>query len=178
MAEITTIARPYAKAAFQFSLENDKLEHWSDMLEFASCVAADKQMLVLFNSPGITTDQQAEMFISICAEQLDSEGKNFISQLAENSRLEALPEVARLFELLKAEQEKTVEVSVTSAYEVTPEQADKIAQALKDRLGREVHISSQVDNSLIGGLIIRAGDMVIDGSVRGKLAKLADRLNS
>jgi F-type H+-transporting ATPase subunit delta len=178
MAEITTIARPYAKAAFQFALKQKALDQWSAMLNFVAAVTSDKQMLVVLQSPNMTSEQKAEVIISIDAERLDTQVKNFIFLIAENDRLELLPTISQLFELLKAEQEKTIEVTVTTAYGLASEQVDKLAEPLKVRLGREVHISSEVDKSLIGGLIIRAGDMVIDGSVRGKLAKLGESLNS
>jgi F-type H+-transporting ATPase subunit delta len=178
MAEITTIARPYAKAAFQFALEQKALDQWSTMLAFVAAVTSDAQMRVVLQNPSMTSEQKAEAIISIDAEKLDAQGKNFIFLLAENNRLELLPAISQLFELLKAEQEKTIEVTVTTAYDLVSDEADKLAQSLKARLGREVQISSEMDKSLIGGLVIRAGDMVIDGSVRGKLAKLGESLNS
>ncbi|MBL4608068.1 MAG: F0F1 ATP synthase subunit delta [Pseudomonadales bacterium] len=178
MAEITTIARPYAKAAFQFALEQKALDQWSIMLGFVAIVTSDEQMSVVLQSPSMTSQQKAEVIISIDPERLDAKGKSFIFLLAENDRLELLPTISELFELLKAEQEKTVEVTITTAYDLASDEADKLAKSLKNRLGREVQISSKVDKSLIGGLIVRAGDMVIDGSVRGKLAKLGESLNS
>jgi len=178
MAEITTIARPYAKAAFQFALEQKALDQWSTMLSFVAAVTNDAQMRLVLQSPSMTSEQKAEAIISIDAEKLDAQGKNFIFLLAENGRLELLPVISELFELLKAEQEKTIEVTVTTAYDLVSDEADKLAQSLKARLGREIQISSEMDKSLIGGLVIRAGDMVIDGSVRGKLAKLGESLNS
>ena len=178
MAEITTIARPYAKAAFQFAFEQKELGQWSSMLDYLAAVTCDEAMLVVLQSPSMTSVQKAEAIVSIDEDRLNAQGKNFIFLLAENDRLELLPAISHLFELLKAEQEKTVEVIVTTAYDLASEEADKLADSLKERLGREVQISSEIDKSLIGGLIIRAGDMVIDGSVRGKLAKLSERLNS
>jgi len=178
MAEITTIARPYAKAAFQFALEQKALDQWSTMLGFVAAVTNDAQMRLVLQSPSMTSEKKAEAIISIDAEKLDAQGKNFIFLLAENGRLELLPVISELFELLKAEQEKTIEVTVTTAYDLVSDEADKLAQSLKARLGREIQISSEMDKSLIGGLVIRAGDMVIDGSVRGKLAKLGESLNS
>jgi F-type H+-transporting ATPase subunit delta len=178
MAEITTIARPYAKAAFQFALEHKALDQWSTMLGFVAAVTSDAQMRLVLQSPSMTSEQKADAIISIDTEKLDAQGKNFIFLLAENSRLELLPVISELFELLKAEQEKTIEVTVTTAYDLVSDESDKLAQSLKTRLGREIQISSEVDKSLIGGLVIRAGDMVIDGSVRGKLAKLGESLNS
>ena len=178
MAEITTTARPYAKAAFQHALEQKELDQWSSMLSFVAAVTCDETMQTVLQSPGMTSEQKAEAIISIDADKLSEQGKNFIFLLAENDRLSFLPMISDLFELLKAEQEKTVEVMVSTAYELASGEADKLAASLKERLGREVQISSEIDKSLIGGLIIHAGDMVIDGSVRGKIAKLSERLNS
>lgn len=176
MAELITIARPYAKAAFEYALENKALTAWSDMLEYAAVVVSDEMMAQCLDDPQLTADQKAEVFISVCADKIDTAGKNFVTQLAENKRLSLLPEIFILFAILMAEQEKTLDVGVQSAYELNDDQVQKLANALKQRLGREVNLKSEVDSSLIGGLIIRAGDMVIDGSVRGKLAKLNHQL--
>jgi F-type H+-transporting ATPase subunit delta len=177
MAEITTIARPYAKAAFEFALENKALDQWSSMLGFVAAVVRDTQMQTVLQSPVMSDDQKAEIITSVDANKIDAKGKNFIYQLAKNDRLDLLPEISILFDLLKAEQEKVVEVKVTSAFALSAPETEILARSLKTRLGRDVQISSELDKSLIGGLIIRAGDMVIDGSVRGKLAKLGESLN-
>lgn len=172
MAEQITIARPYAKAAFEYALSQNALTAWSDMLGYAAVVASDEAMIKCLDDPQLTADKKAELFSSVCADRIDAAGRNFIAQLAQNKRLSVLPEIYLLFTALLAEQEKTVDVNVQSAYALTDEQAQKLADSLKKRLGREVNLQSEVDSSLIGGLIIRAGDMVIDGSIRGKLAKL------
>lgn len=172
MAELITIARPYAKAAFEYALEKNALAAWSDMLGYAAAVASDEAMTQCLDDPQLTSDQKAETFVSVCADKIDAAGKNFVTQLAQNKRLSVLPEIYILFAILVAEQEKTVDVNVQSAYELSDEEAQKLVTALKQKLGREVNLQSEIDSSLIGGLIIRAGDMVIDGSIRGKLAKL------
>ena len=178
MAELTTVARPYAKAAFQFANEAGKLAEWSDMLSFSALVAQDAAIAEILDNPKITTSQQADTFLKIGDDKFDKNGKNFVTLLARNKRLSLLPEIAALYEQLKAELLQSVDVVVTSAFEVSTEQCDKLAEALKRNLGRDVKIESIVDQSLIGGLVIRAGDMVIDGSVRGKLAKLTETMNS
>ena len=178
MAELTTVARPYAKAAFQFAEEKGKLAEWSTMLAFTAQVVEAPAVADILDNPKLTTDQQLATFTQICAGQIDEDGKNFIALLAGNKRLSALSAISELYEKLKAEKEQSVDVKITSAFEVTSDQEVNLARALKKRLVREVNIESEVDQSLIGGLIIRAGDIVIDGSVRGKLAKLAETMSA
>lgn len=177
MAELTTVARPYAKAAFQFAVEAKQLAEWASFLELAAAVVNDSTVAEKLSDPKATAEQRAELVSKICGDEISGQEKNYITLLAKNDRLFALPEIATLYEALKAEQEKTVDVNVTSAFELTEAQQEKIAAALKSKLGRDVNISSTVDNDLIGGVVIRAGDMVIDGSVKGKLAKLAEAIN-
>ncbi len=178
MAELTTVARPYAKAAFQFADENNALEEWSAMLAFAAAVVRDEAFSSYLNNPKLTTAEQAEAFINVCSDKLTQEGKNFISLLARNKRLNALPQISALFEELKSQKERSVDVQITSAFALNDEQTQKLAAALKRKLDREVNVTVEEDHSLIGGAVIRAGDLVIDGSVRGKLAKLAETMNS
>jgi len=178
MAELITVARPYAKAAFQFADDNGALAEWSDMLAFAAAVSTDEAVSSFLNNPKITSAQKAEAFGELCKDKLNDQGKNFVALLAQNKRLAALPEIAELFEALKSQKEQSVDVEITSAFALSTEQSNKIAAALKQKLGREVNVTTAEDTALLGGVIIRAGDMVIDGSVRGKLAKLADTLNS
>lgn len=177
MAEITTLARPYAKAAYEFALENKALETWSSMLGFVSSLVQDPYMQKVLQSPVLSDQQKAETLTSIDPSKIDPSGRNFICQLARHDRLELLPEIFILFEVLKAEQEKRVDVKVLSAFPLSAAENEKLTASLKKRLGRDVQINSEVDKSLIGGLVIRAGDLVIDGSVSGKLAKLSERLN-
>jgi F-type H+-transporting ATPase subunit delta len=177
MAELITIARPYAKAAFEYALEKGALAEWSNKLAYAAAVSSNETMAELLDAPQFTSEEKAEIFVSVCEGSIDEAGKNYIFQLAQNKRVLVLPEIYTLFAALVAEEEKTVDVTVKSAYELTEEQSQKITAALKQRLGREVILESEVDSSLIGGLIIRAGDMVIDGSTRGKIAKLDQAVN-
>ncbi|MEE2732160.1 MAG: F0F1 ATP synthase subunit delta [Pseudomonadota bacterium] len=178
MAELITVARPYAKAAFQFADENGTLAEWSDMLAFAAAVSADEAVSSFLNNPKISSAKKAEAFGDLCQDKLNDQGKNFVAMLAQNKRLTALPEIAELFEALKSQKEQSVDVEITSAFALSDEQSNKLAAALKQKLGREVNVTTAENKDLLGGVIIRAGDLVIDGSVRGKLAKLADTLNS
>lgn len=172
MSELTTAARPYARAAFDIATTHGEQHQWTDMLGLMAALAYDPTMIALLDSPGLSQSQAAEMFISVCQDQIDQRGKNFIKLLAENGRIKFLPEIASLYEHYRAEAEGSIDAEVISASEVTEAQLTKIAASLKQRLGKEVRLTSKIDESLIGGAIIRAGDMVIDGSVRGRLDKL------
>ena len=178
MAELTTVARPYAKAAYQEAQEQNALVDWSAMLSFSAAVAADENMKSVLDNPSLTSERKAETFIDVCEGKLSDSAKNFISVLAENKRLTLLTEIAALFELFKAHQERSVDVDVESAFELSAEQQEQLSQTLTKKLDRKVNISSNTNPELIGGVIIRAEDLVIDASVRGKLAKLAEAINS
>lgn len=178
MAESTTIARPYARAAFETASAAGEggYARWSDMLSAAASVAADEHMRTVLASPEHDEQFKAGLFLELCGDRLNDQGRNFIKLLAENQRLDVLPDIAAVYEELRAEAEKTVEATVVSAFEVTDEQRAKIAEALSRRLSRDVVLDCRVDESLIAGAIIRAGDLVIDGSARGKLDQLAAQL--
>jgi len=178
MAELSTIARPYAKAAFAVAVQDSALDSWSSMLGLASAVASEDSVSGLLTDPSLSTERVAQSFIDVCGESLDAKGQNFIRLLAENKRLVLLSEIAAQFEILKANQEKSVDVEITTAFEVSSEISEKLANALKARLKRDIRLTTSVDKSLIGGAVIRAGDTVIDSSVRGKLKKLAEAMNS
>jgi len=178
MSELTTAARPYARAAFDIATKHSEQQQWTDMLAFIAAVAYDPTMTALLDSPGLSQTQSAEMFITVCEDKVDQRGKNFIKLLAENDRIKLLPEIAALYEHYRAEAEGSIDAEVISASETSDAQLEKIAAALKTRLGKEVRITSKVDPTLIGGAIIRAGDMVIDGSVSGRLTKLTTTLTN
>ena len=178
MAEVSTVARPYAKAAFEYAQEKGVLTQWSNMLAQASVVAANSDMKAVLDNPSLTSEQKAEIFVDVCGSDVGSEAKNFMFSLAEHKRLAALPVVAEMFEELKAAKDQAVDVVVTSAFEMTAEQQDKLTETLKNKWQKDVSIDVQVDSGLIGGVIIRTRDVVIDSSIRGKLAKLAEAVNS
>lgn len=178
MAELITLARPYAKAAFEAAVEDGSLDKWSSMLQVAAAISSHDAVRSLLINPSLSSEQVAQSFIDVCGDELDSKGQNFIRLLAENKRMGLLPEVSDLFENLKAIQEQSVDVEITTAFEISSDISAKLAQALKNRLQREINLATNVDAELIGGAIIRAGDTVIDSSVRGKLTKLAESLNS
>ena len=166
MAELSTTARPYAKAAFEHALAASALAEWSKMLNTAAAVAQQAGVQKVLSSPALTTAQQAQAFIDICGDTFNAGGENFIKILAE------------LFEAQKAIQEKTVDVEIATAFALDTASEQRLAEVLTKKLARQVNVHSHVDAQLIGGVVIRAGDLVIDGSVRGRLAKLAEALNS
>ena len=178
MADLTTLARPYAKAAFQVALGDADLQRWSQMLALAAAVCETEQVKAILTAPRFSAEQLAGTVVDICGDELDAKGKNFITLLAENKRLGLLPEISSLYEDLKAQQEKSVDVEITTAFAINAATADSLSGALSKRLQREIRLSTSVDPSLIGGAVIRAGDMVIDNSVRGKLKKLAEAMNA
>jgi F-type H+-transporting ATPase subunit delta len=177
MAEFTTTARPYARAVFELAQVSNQFDNWSGMLSFMAAIAHDPQMHALLDSPRLTSQQAAKMFNSVCADNIDESGQNFVKLLAENRRLVLLPEIAALYELYRSEAEGKIEAEVVSAQEITKQQLSAIMEALKTRLGRDVQLQSRTDPMLLGGAIIRAGDLVIDGSIRGKLNKLSSVLS-
>ncbi len=178
MSELTTAARPYARAAYDIANTHSEQPLWTDMLSYMAAVAFDPNMTALLDSPALSQAQSAEMFIKVCEDKIDQRAKNFVKLLAENDRIKLLPEIAALYEHYRAEAEGSIEAEVISATETSDDQLAKIAAALKTRLGKEVRVTSKIDPALIGGAIIRAGDMVIDGSLSGRLNKLSTTLTN
>jgi len=176
MSELTTTARPYARALFELASESKTLADWSTSLAFMSAVSANDGVRAVLDNPKLTRQGAADVFIQLCDERLDDKAVNLVKQLAENSRLRILPEIASLYEALKDEAEGAIEAYVTSAKKLTKKEQTAIAKALKKRLGRDVKITTKVDTSILGGAIIRAGDLVIDGSIQGRLRSMTQVL--
>ncbi|MDX5630540.1 MULTISPECIES: F0F1 ATP synthase subunit delta [unclassified Brenneria] len=177
MSEFITVARPYAKAAFDFAVENQAVDRWQNMLAFMAEVASNEEISELL-SGAIAPTELAKTFIAVCGDQLDEAGQNLIKVMAENGRLPVLPEVLEQFIQLRAEQDSIVDVDVVSANTLNEQQLSKIAAAMEQRLSRKVKLNCKIDKSVMAGVVIRAGDMVIDGSIRGRLERLADVLQS
>lgn len=176
MAERQTIARPYAEAVFQRAQDNDVLQAWSDMLKLLAQVIADEQIVNLIKDPDLGHDRLTGLIVNVCGEGIDADGTNLLKLLLENGRLSVLPEISTLFEKLKSDAEGTIEAHVVSAFALNEQQTNAISAALKARLGRDVTVSTEVDTSLLGGAVIRAGDLVIDGSVSGYLQDMSSQL--
>ena len=178
MAELSTIARPYAKAAFEYARDSKQLSQWAEQLATASAVAADKRLQAALNDPALTAERQASILSDVCGDALGVQTRNFIAVLAANKRLSLLPEIFLLFTQYKANQEKSVDVEVVSAFDLDEVTRNRLAEVLGKKLERQVKVSTTTDKNLLGGVLIRAGDLVIDGSVRGRLNKLAAVINS
>ncbi len=176
MAENSTIARPYAQAAFDIAKDKSNLSSWSDMLEIAAMVASDSNMAKAIDSPHIKDEDVVSLFLDVCGDKLNTEGQNFIRVLAENKRLNILSDIAVAYEQFRADAEGTLDAEVISAFPLSDAQQQNIVAGLKKRLGRDISLTSRVDETLIGGAIIRAGDMVIDGSVTRHLDDLTHAL--
>jgi F-type H+-transporting ATPase subunit delta len=186
MAESNTIARPYAEAVFELAREAGALEKWSDALGLASELMADGQVAGFLGNPALSDDERLEFVTGLLAsaggagllDGSDRHGTNFLKLLIENDRIDVLPEIAEHFETLKAETENVVDVTVTSGAPLDEVQKQAIANSLRKRLGREIRLETELDEDLIGGAVIRAGDVVIDGSLRARLEGLAHALTA
>ena len=178
MAERATIARPYAKAAFEAALPGRAFAQWSAGLTVAAEIVADPRVTALIKNPEVATADIAEFIIGVAATKLDARMQNFVRILAENHRLLLLPEILAHYEVMRADVENTVDVEVISAVKLDAAQADKLTGALTTRLKRRVNMRNSVDASLLGGAIIHAGDLVIDGSLKGRLQRLRTELTS
>lgn len=176
MAEATTIARPYAQAVFKIAKEDGKYQQWADMLELLAAVTSNAQMKAVITDPTISDVKLVELISSVCGKSLDKEGQNLLRVLVENNRLTVVPEISEIYSDLRAEAEATILAEMTSAYDVTDAQRQAVIAVLKKRLGRNVELSCRVDESIIGGAVIRAGDLVIDGSIAGQVERLASEL--
>ncbi|MEM0953778.1 MAG: F0F1 ATP synthase subunit delta [Pseudomonadota bacterium] len=178
MAELSTLARPYARAAFEFARDKGTLDSWQQALATLSALCSDSRVAAILVSPEHTASALSSRLIDLCGDALDAEQSNFLKVLADNKRLPLLPEISALFSALKAEQERSVDVTVVSAYPVADEAEAALTTVLSKKLERDVKVATEVDESLLGGVLIRAGDLVIDGSVRGRLNKLSEAMNS
>jgi F-type H+-transporting ATPase subunit delta len=178
MAERTTTARPYAKAIFALARKGNKLAETSAGLIRSAEVVADPRVRALLGSPHVSAAQLAELVNGVAGDSLDENGRNFVSLLAQNRRLGFLPEIAALYEQMKAEVENAVDVEVTAASPLSADQESRYAAALQKKLGRSVRLRTKVDGSLLGGAVLKAGDLVIDGSIKGRLERLATELTA
>lgn len=177
MAELSTLARPYAKAAFEHADGVNKLADWSTMLNAVAAICLDQKVAGLLSDPSLSKQVLTKQFVDVCGDSLSLEGQNFIGVLSENKRLALLPFINEQFQLLKAEKERSIDVSVETAFPLAEPEAEQLKQALAKSLNCEVQLEASVNESLIGGAVIRAGDTVIDGSIKSKLSKLSASLS-
>lgn len=176
MSEAFTIARPYALAAFEEAQRLSELKSWSEMLQSLADGVNNPDIRAVITSPRVTDEQVTSLIMGLLGAQAKIQQQNFARVLVENQRLLVLPEIAILFEALRAEAEKTVNIVVDSAFELSAAQQEKITSSLKARMGREIKLVCKVNKELLGGVVIRAGDKVIDGSARTRLSEMATAL--
>lgn len=180
MAELATLARPYARAAFEAAREDgdDGLDRWSRMLALLAAAVEQEVVADAIVSPSRTPEGKARMLVDLLEDDLNEKGRNLVRLLADNKRLELMPEIAPLYEELKDAFLRTLEVEVVSAREVSKADLDALSEKLSARFDKQIALTSRIDPSLLGGAVIRAGDEVIDGSIRGRLDRLADTLRA
>ena len=176
MAELAPLARPYANAAFGLAKQENTLDQWSRMLRTITAATEHDRVRSFLHSPDLAAVAKAFQLAEVCGDELDDRGKKFLQVLADHDRLPLVHEILAQFEELRADEERSLEVEVISAYQMSDSQSEALRTSLHKKFDKEISIESRVDQSLIGGAIIRAGDTVIDGSVRGKLTKLAETL--
>ena len=176
MAELTTIARPYAQAVFSLARDQNRFAPWSDMLGFIAGVYADEQVQQALANPKLTKEDVERLLIAICEDRLDAAGRNLLILLVRNDRLTVLPYIVQRYELLREEQENTVEASVESAFPLTDEQLSLLLKRLEKHTGHKVKANVHVAPALIGGVKVQIGDEVWDASVRGQIDGMAGAL--
>ncbi len=173
MSDNTTAARPYAKAVYDLAAEQSALDAWGDALANLAAVVGDPQVSALLDSPDTDKQQKGEILIRILDDKLSAQQQNLVRLMAENGRLKLMQDVAGQFEIARAKAENKLEAEVVSAYELTAEQTSDITNTLKNKLGCDITLTTSVDESLIGGVVIKAGDTIIDASMKSQLDSLA-----
>ncbi len=176
MSEQATLARPYAAAVFKRAKETDTTATWSQSLAFMSAVLKNEDMSVVIDNPKVSKQRLSALMLDICQEHVNQENENFLKLLILNNRLGLLPSIAELFEAYKAEDEGYVDVEVATAYALSKDAKQDVTTTLEKTLGKKIHMNVTVDKSLIGGVLVRAGDRVIDGSIRGQLQHMQKAL--
>lgn len=173
MADYTTAARPYARAVYQLAQQTSSVENWGDALALIAAVTSNASVIEVIDNPKMSREQKAEQLLNVVGDKINDQQKNLIKLMAENGRLKTLPNVAEQFEVYRAEAEGKIDADVRSAFKLTKKQEDEIIATLKDKLGREVSLTTSIDETLIGGVVIKAGDTIIDGSMKAQLEALS-----
>ena len=176
MAELATLSRPYANAVFDLAQSSGNLESWSKTLNILVTTSGDTTVQTMLDNPDMAAIEKAAKLAELCEDEVNDDTGSFLYALAEHDRLSLLSQIQRQFEALRAEQERILDVEVVSAFDLTQGQSDALKAALQRKYEKDVALTSRTDTSLIGGAVIRAGDMVVDGSVRGRLTKLVETL--
>jgi F-type H+-transporting ATPase subunit delta len=178
MAELTTIARPYAEAAFRLARDRHELSLWSDTLRLVSTVVADPRIAAALDNPQLSTDDKEALLLSVCDGRLDALGSNFVRVLVEADRIAVLPQIATLFEALKNDADGVAQARIDSAFPLTDAQLADLKSALEKHFGKTIEATVNVEPALIGGARITVGDTVIDGTMEAQLAAMATQLRA
>jgi F-type H+-transporting ATPase subunit delta len=178
MAEISTIARPYAVAAFKLAKEQKALAKWSEMLGFATAIVSDAQMKAFVQDPNVVSSDLEATFLKVCGDKLNTNGQNLIKTLVEYGRLSILPAVTSAFEELKAQDEGTLDAQIIAAAKPSATEIKDLVKKLEAKFGKKIEATVSVDEEIIGGIKIIVGDTVIDASVKGQLQNLAYSLSA
>jgi F-type H+-transporting ATPase subunit delta len=178
MAELATIARPYAEAAFELARDEQALPAWSEMLRFAASIVGDERVAKALDNPRLDTAAKESLLLSIGGDRFDAQARNFIHVLVEGERVALLPQIAAMFETLKNEAEATAKATIESAFEMTDAQVAELQGALERRFGKKIETTVRVNPDLIGGARVTVGDSVLDGSVQAKLAAMHAQLRA
>jgi F-type H+-transporting ATPase subunit delta len=178
MAELATIARPYAEAAFELARDAQALPKWSEMMRFAATIVGDPRVAEALDNPRLDAGAKASLLLSIAGDRFDGEARNFIRVLVEGERVMLLPQIATMFETLKDDAEATAKATIESAFEMNDAQVDELRRALEKRFGRKIEATVTVNPELIGGARVTVGDAVLDGSVQAKLAAMHAQLRA
>ena len=173
MSDFTTAARPYANAVYDTARENNALDSWSDALANLANVISDSQMSELLDNPELGKIQKGELVIQVLGDKLTEQQQNLVKLMAENGRLKLMPDVVEQFEVARAKAENKIDAEVISAFELTAEQTNELVNTLKNKLGCDITLTTTIDKSLIGGVVIKAGDTIIDASMKSQLDSLA-----
>jgi F-type H+-transporting ATPase subunit delta len=173
MSDFTTAARPYANAVYDTARENNALDSWSDALANLANVISDSQMSELLDNPELGKIQKGELVVQVLGEKLTEQQQNLVKLMAENGRLKLMPDVVEQFEVARAKAENKIDAEVISAFELTAEQTNELVNTLKNKLGCDITLTTTIDESLIGGVVIKAGDTIIDASMKSQLDSLA-----
>jgi len=173
MSDFTTAARPYANAVYDLASEAGSLDSWSDALANLATVVADAQIADMLTSPGLGKEDKGRLVLEVLGDKLDGKQQNLVRLMAENGRLGLMADVRDQFEVARAQAENKVEAEVISAFELSNEQTEQLASTLKNKLGCDITLTTSVDPSLIGGVVVKAGDTIIDASMKSQLDSLA-----
>ncbi len=176
MADYSNVARPYAQAAFELAREGNDLAGWGNQLDLLARIASDSNLIELLKNPASTEQQQTGLILEVCGDSISPDAASLVKVLVKNDRINALPDISRIFAEHRAEAERIIEADMITATAIDESQQQQFVNALQTRLGRTVKLSFEVDQDLIGGAIIRAGDWVVDGSVKAQLEKLVGAL--